>query len=622
MKTNNNSKIFITEIFVLAFLIFVGKWWVSFTFFPEEDNILKIIHDSHSDSYMYFHYIKTLSDLSFNNIFHPEYSANSLKLIPIGSVFLHSFFYKIFGFFGFIFLELFSIFVFLIIFFLIFKQLKISNQSAILLSFVMFVLPLLLFKINFINLDEINTFASNFYNLRFPRPLIAQLYLFLYIYILIIALNDDIFKFKYTISIGILLGLTFSSFFFIFLLQLISLLIILIYNYKLNLIHKIKENNKKIILTTIIFLFLISPFIYLLINTNESYTQRLGLFNISFENKIFLIKHYLYKLFRPKIFLLYFLIGIFYFVVKNKFFHHKKFIDVFLILFLSSIISPIIFIILSNKISFLYHFNNLVVITSIILLIFMSLIFVLKLINFLENKKYYLPLNLTIIFILLIFYHFSETFVGYKNLKEDQGRLERNQIISLIKNNSNINIKYLNLLTFDTQLMSWAVLNDVKFLKILDGTYSVKEDTTTENDLIEVFKFLSLDKKDFKNFLKNKKIGYRYINHDARMIFWQKYQANSLFTFKNSKNFEKNILSFIKNSSPFYAHQFAIPNDEFLRLLNKFEKIKENLNFEPQIVIIDNSHKLLNKAKLNMKNYCEYFIGEKYKVFAINEVCE
>ena len=163
---------------------------------------------------------------------------------------------------------------------------------------------------------------------------------------------------------------------------------------------------------------------------------------------------------------------------------------------------------------------------------------------------------------------------------------------------------------------------DVKFLKILDGTYSTKEDTVVENDLIEVFKFLSLDKNDFENFLKNKKIGYRYINHDARMIFWQKYQANSLFTFKNSKNFEKKTLSFIKNSSPFYAHQFAIPKDELLRLLDKFEKLKENLNFEPEIVIINNNHKLLNKAKLNMKNYCEYFIGEKYKVFAINKVCE
>ena len=41
MKTNNNSKIFITEIFILAFLIFIGKWWVSFSLFPEEDSFLR-----------------------------------------------------------------------------------------------------------------------------------------------------------------------------------------------------------------------------------------------------------------------------------------------------------------------------------------------------------------------------------------------------------------------------------------------------------------------------------------------------------------------------------------------------------------------------------------------------
>jgi len=252
----------------------------------------------------------------------------------------------------------------------------------------------------------------------------------------------------------------------------------------------------------------------------------------------------------------------------------------------------------------------------------MCLIFVLKLINFFESKKYYSAINLIIVLTLLIFYHFSETFVGYKNLKNDQKRLERNQIINLIKNNPKINVNYLNLLTFDTVIMDWAIFNDVKFIKILDGTYSAKEDTITENDLIEVFKFLSLDKNDFYNFLKNKKRGYRYVNDDARLIFSQKYQANSLFTFKNSKNFEKKTLNFIKNSSPFYVHQFAIPKDELLRLLDKFDNIKENLNFEPEIVIIDNNHKLLNKAKLNMENYCEYFFGEKYKVFAINAVCK
>jgi len=242
----------------------------------------------------------------------------------------------------------------------------------------------------------------------------------------------------------------------------------------------------------------------------------------------------------------------------------------------------------------------------------MCLIFVLKLINFFESKKYYLAINLIIVLTLLIFYHFSENFVNYKNLKNDQKRLERNQIINLIKNNPKINVNYLNLLTFDTKIMDWAIFNDVKFIKILDGTYSAKEDAITENDLIEVFKFLSLDKNDFNNFLKNKKQGYRYINHDARMIFTQKYQANSLFTFKNSKNFDKKTVNFIKNSSPFYAHQFAIPKDELLRLLDKFDNIKENPNFEPEIVIINNNHKLLNKAKLNMENYCEYFFKAKY----------
>ena len=69
MKTNNISKIFIIEIFILAFLIFIGKWWISFSLFPEEDSFLKIIHDSHKDSHGYFHYVKALSDLNFSNIF-------------------------------------------------------------------------------------------------------------------------------------------------------------------------------------------------------------------------------------------------------------------------------------------------------------------------------------------------------------------------------------------------------------------------------------------------------------------------------------------------------------------------------------------------------------------------
>ena len=183
--TINKSKINISKIIIISFLLFVSKWFLSFTLFPSEDNILKVINDSHSDSYMYFHYIKALSNLSFNNIFHPNLLSNKFLIIPIGSTFLHSIFLKTFGILSFIFFEFFCIFIFLLIFFLIFKELKISDQSAILFTLLIFIVPTFLSKINFLKIDEINTFVNNFYNLRFPRPLVASLYLYCFFYILI-----------------------------------------------------------------------------------------------------------------------------------------------------------------------------------------------------------------------------------------------------------------------------------------------------------------------------------------------------------------------------------------------------------------------------------------------------
>ena len=89
--------------------------------------------------------------------------------------------------------------------------------------------------------------------------------------------------------------------------------------------------------------------------------------------------------------------------------------------------------------------------------------------------------------------------------------------------------------------MIWSILNDVKYLKIIDGTFSTKSNENIEKDLIEAFKFLNLDKDKFVNFIKNKKIGYRYLNQGMRLLFWQKYQANSLFTFINLKILNKNF---------------------------------------------------------------------------------
>ena len=171
-----NKKILILALIALTF--FCGKWLISFIFFSQEDLILKVINESYQDSSMYFHYVKSFSDFNFNENYNSKVLQDKFLAYPIGSILFHSILYKIFGITSFIILEFVSIFIFFVIFFYVFKQFKITDLGSIFLTSLIFILPTLISEINFLNIVEIETFAKNFYNLRFPRPLISQLYLF------------------------------------------------------------------------------------------------------------------------------------------------------------------------------------------------------------------------------------------------------------------------------------------------------------------------------------------------------------------------------------------------------------------------------------------------------------
>ena len=86
-KKNNTLLIFITAIFLFSI-----KWIYSFINFPNEDILFKIISEAISDSY--FHYVKVLSDLNFNNDYFKVSNAYSL-VVPIGSTVFHSIGYKL-----------------------------------------------------------------------------------------------------------------------------------------------------------------------------------------------------------------------------------------------------------------------------------------------------------------------------------------------------------------------------------------------------------------------------------------------------------------------------------------------------------------------------------------------
>ena len=209
-------------LFLISFIFFSFKWILSFYLFETEDLTTKIIHDSSFskeafDSYTYFHYVKSLSDFDFTSLYNKTLSTNYLISSPYGSIIVHSLLLNIIGEIGFILSEYIFITLFFVIFFLIFRLLRLSKNSSLLLSVIFFVSPILFEYLNYFGVIELKTFFSVIYGLRFPRPLVVNIYFYFFIYILLKShLNKNFFSTKNLFLFSLLLALTASSFFFFF----------------------------------------------------------------------------------------------------------------------------------------------------------------------------------------------------------------------------------------------------------------------------------------------------------------------------------------------------------------------------------------------------------------------
>ena len=137
-----------------------------------------------------------------------------------------------------------------------------------------------------------------------------------------------------------------------------------------------------------------------------------------------------------------------------------------------------------------------------------------------------------------------------------------------------------------------------------------------ENDLINTFRYLNLDKEDFHEFIKNKKISsWRYRNENIKNLFWMKYQANSLSTFNSSKNFDKDVLNFINESSPLLSQQLIMPNEEINRFLVKFDSKISSTFAKPKIIIINKDNPVLSKSIIDLDKFCKSFEGKFYDFY-------
>jgi hypothetical protein len=604
-----NKKIFYNNIFIAIISVFllVGYWYFFFSIYQNEDLTLKIINQT-NDS-LYLPLIFSISNFDFSQSFNINIINDNIYSFPILSLAIYSFFYKIFGVSSILLIQLLSIFLFLKIFFEIFLILNLSKKNAYLFSLATFLIPFLTKDLTVLNVEIfelINNNIYSLYDLRYPRPLTSNLFLFASIYFIIKIYKNSNFSYFNFISLSLIIGFTLHTFFYFFVFQIILIALTHLFVFKKK-IFSVLFNQKKYFF---VLLFNISLFVLLFILQNyfsePDHALRIGVVDSYHMNEKLILLKYLFNFFTNKIFVFIFLTNL------TLFIFYKIEYNIFFFLFISTIVSTIIFFSLSNKMIDPYHMINWILISGSLNLIFNLFYFL--------NRKVNLENSIFILSIILLIIYFNISFnKRYFELNEvNSKRQDLIELTNYIKETNMLDNKSLEILTFDKNLFSWLVMNNFTNFTLSPVSFWVtKKNITIEKELISVFKFFNLNSDDYVNFFSNKKSGYRYKNSNTEDFFDRTYLANSMVTFENSKDFTETILDEIKITSPMITHQLLIPNFEFERM--KLIYYENNEIIQPKYLILHKGHFFYNKILTN-ENYCDIFKNNNYLVLSYKDL--
>jgi hypothetical protein len=602
-KINKNNYI----LFFFTVIVFLQKWLISFYFFKESIEV-KIISENVDDGWFFLPLIKQFSLLELNNSFSPYIKNLNNLPISFGSIAFHTLFFKIFSYSGLIIIEFFGILIFLIIFYKIFRQ-YLPRKISLIFALTIFTLPSLISFLSLDNIPYLYLIKTELFSLRIHRPFPSTLYLFLFTYFLIYIDKKKKITVKYGIFLGITAGLTLSSFYFYFIAETMLIFLWIFYKFKFNFFKEIKNLTKFFLSYIISFIIVIIPFALNIYFQEKDSVIRQGIFDLTIDKKIKLLNYNFDHIFNLKFLSIFITSIIIIYLINNKKIVGLKIINTFYLLFLSSIISPILFIIISPKASLIYHFYNLIIICLFLfLIIFLFLITKKFLKKFYENKFCHFLLIIFLISINISYIYLN----NQPNNDKINKRIEFHEITEKI--NQIEGVKNLSALTFDNYFMIWFVFKELNHIYLINHTWVPKTDAMLENDLINAFKILGLNNNDFLKFLENKKDVWRYYNIEVAKFFQMKYQANSMNTFNNSKNFEDEIKNFIRESSPLLTQQIAVPKEEFDRLDKKFREMGAYSGSIPDVIILDKKNPILSKSILSSKIYCKY---SKYKSYTL-----
>ena len=605
----------ITLFFLLLSLSFlILRFFLPFFYYPQEDILIKYIFEFKGGSYLPL--IHSYSNFTFS----PSYSlenefGNKNLAFPYLALFIPSILLKVFGPFSYIIIEFFATTLFLIIFYRILILLKFNNLSAIVISCFLFLLPSIIRELDYSINNEIisivNSNVKSFYGLRVPRPLITNLYFFFFLLILIKIDKDKKYTIKRSLLMGVLVGLSIHALFLLALIEFFILLSYLILNYKTQIFKIIKKEIKFFFTLGIIVSFFLSLFVIHLYKLSPDANIVIGNFEINLEQKINLIK-YTFKYLSNKFFLLLFITNIVLFLYIKK--RERGFLIIFLS-YLSSIITFLFFAVLVNR-HIHYDLIQRTIFNTGILFFLLAIfkILDLKIKQFKNFKKIFF-------FLLITAFVFLNNYLYFKNFnKNDYVRHDFRKLVkNLEKENLLIN-KNDEILVLDPMLFKYLIRKDHQNFTIVPNIFwTTRSFENTENNLINTFKILGIEKDEFKFFFESKYHKFRLMNVNLSSFFGYKYLANSQKIYSKLNNYSEKEKGIIESTSPFVT-QYIMPKDELNRILDKFSEQKI-LGSNPKLIIINKNDLRTKKHKIKKNLYCISYINRSFIIYKDISYC-
>ena len=564
----------------------------------------------------YFPIIYSLSEFNFAPTYIDIIDSKKIIGFPFLGALIHSVFFKFIGIYAFIFLEYIFQIIFLIILFKVILNIFEEDYKKSFYFLIYLLLANSLLGVFSIYLDS-NIFKNlyhlfdNNFGTRYPRPLITGILIFLALY-LILDFKKQLFKsFEniYVIKISIVLGLLLNTFFYYFVIFSFLLSIIFLTNINKNIFLKILL--KRLSLFVLVFLIFVTPFVLQNIYSEPDYSIRIGLIEISNEKRFFLLTYLLKKLLSFEFFpfLLFAFLSFYY--TNNYSRKYVKKLNIFFYLIISSILSTIIFISLSPSIISVYHFVDIILFS---LALYFSLILFTATYEFINTKKFS-----NILFsdsAIIVFFVIFLLFDGLYSIKEHEKKKElikEADKLEFFLVDEGLNNTNLKLFTNDRIASNFWLLNGNNNLLISDGFTNSLKNSQIEYNYINSLKYFGFSEKKFKNFISFGKSEVR--NNFFLRLFIYRYQANSLYTYSDKKQYTSDFHDVITNTSPFRAQNQIIPEDEKRRLLDLFTNHKVDIDLTADYIIINYS--LISEYFEILNNeYTEIFSTKNYKVYS------